>query len=49
MKRFEDLKGTAKVVRLDHAFVAFSGDVITRICTHEPRDLVDEESFSPKW
>lgn len=49
MDRFEELKGTGKVIRLDHAFVAFSGDVITRLCTDQPRDLVDEQNFSPDW
>ena len=29
--RFESFRGTAKVVRLDYAFTAFSGDVIRRL------------------
>ena len=49
MRRFEALKGTGQVIRLDHAFVAFSGDVITSLCTDQPRDLMDEPNFSPEW
>ena len=49
MRRFEALNGTGQIIRLDHAFIAFSGDVITRLCTDKPRDLLDEASFSPDW
>lgn len=47
--RFESLKGTGKVVRLDHAFTAFSGDVINRLCINDPPNLVDDREFAPGW
>ncbi|KAL8663897.1 MAG: hypothetical protein Q9202_003446 [Teloschistes flavicans] len=47
--RFERFKGTGKVVRFDHAFTAFSGDVISRLCVDDPPNLVDDPDFSPGW
>lgn len=47
--RFDALKGTGKVVRLDHAFTAFSGDVISRLCIEDPPNLVDNPEFAPWW
>ncbi|EER24920.1 hypothetical protein D8B26_007494 [Coccidioides posadasii str. Silveira] len=49
IERFEGFKGTGKVVRLDHAFTAFSGDVINRICIDDPPNLVDDPEFAPWW
>jgi hypothetical protein len=48
-RRFESLKGTGTVVRLDHAFVAFSGDVISRICCENHTDMLEDPDFSPHW
>ncbi|KAL2830450.1 cytochrome P450 [Aspergillus cavernicola] len=48
--RLESYKGTGKVVRLDHAFTAFSGDVINRICVNDPSEVyVEDRDFSPWW
>lgn len=48
--RFEGEKGTGKVVRLDHAFTAYSGDVIQRLCVDEPPNiLLEDPDFSPWW
>ena len=47
--RFGSLNGTGKVVRLDHAFTAFSGDVINRLCIDDPPNLVDDRDFAPAW
>jgi cytochrome P450 len=48
--RLESFKGTGKVVRLDHAFTAFSGDVINRICVDKPSETyIDDDEFSPWW
>ena len=47
--RFERFKGTGRVVRLDHAFNAFSGDVINRICIDDPPNFVDDPEFAPGW
>ncbi|GFF32208.1 trichodiene oxygenase [Aspergillus udagawae] len=50
VNRFESFKGTGKVVRLDHAFTAYSGDVINRLCMDDPPDvLVNDPEFSPWW
>lgn len=47
--RLEALKGTHTVVRLDHAFFAFSGDVIGRVCCEEKEDFLDDPDFAPQW
>ncbi|RWA09439.1 hypothetical protein EKO27_g5656 [Xylaria grammica] len=49
VKRFENFKGTGKIVRLDHAFLAFAGDVVGRICMDNPRNLVDDPEFAPDY
>jgi cytochrome P450 len=49
MKRFEDFQGTGRVVRLDHAMLAFTGDVVGHICVDEPRELIEDEDFCPEW
>lgn len=48
--RLREMKG--RVVRLDHAFSAFSGDIIGRICldSGDGSDrLLDDLDFSPDW
>ena len=47
--RLEALKGTRTVVRLDHAFSAFSGDIIGRICWENQNDFLDDHDFAPEW
>lgn len=47
--RFESFNGTGGIVRLDHAMLAFSGDVIGHVCVENPAELVDDEDFSPAW
>jgi hypothetical protein len=47
--RFESFKGTGKVVRLDYAFTAFSGDVVSRLCIDDPPNFVDNPEFAPGW
>ncbi|KAI9747825.1 MAG: hypothetical protein M1815_003852 [Lichina confinis] len=49
VERFESFKGTGRVVRLDHAFTAFSGDVINRLCVDDPPNFVDDPDFAPGW
>jgi hypothetical protein len=49
-KRFDDVKGTGKVIRLDHALTSYSGDVIQRLCIdHPPNTLIEDGEFSPWW
>ena len=47
--RLDALKGTHKIVRLDHAFHAFSGDVVGRVCLEEPSNYLIDPEFAPQW
>lgn len=47
--RFEILKGTRSVIRLDHACCAFSGDVIRRLCCEVQEGFLDDPDFAPHW
>ncbi|KAK0701924.1 cytochrome P450 [Lasiosphaeria miniovina] len=50
--RLRDLKGSGKVIRLDHAFSAFSGDIIGRICLDGGSGgsrFLDDPDFAPDW
>ncbi|KAL8633733.1 hypothetical protein Q9189_000469 [Teloschistes chrysophthalmus] len=47
--RIEALKGTPTVVRLDHAFSAYAGDVVGRICWEDKEEFLDDPDFSPTW
>ncbi|KAI0468968.1 cytochrome P450 family protein [Xylaria cf. heliscus] len=49
VKRLESFRGTGKIVRLDHAFLAFAGDVVGRICMDNPRNLVEDPEFAPDY
>ncbi|KAI0526193.1 cytochrome P450 family protein [Xylaria bambusicola] len=49
VKRFESFKGSGKIVRLDHAFLAYAGDVVGRICMDNPRNLVEDPEFAPDY
>ncbi|CAI7646069.1 unnamed protein product [Penicillium glandicola] len=43
--RLTGLKGSGNVVRLDHVFSAFAGDVIGRICCESPPDMLNNPEF----
>ncbi|KAL9577881.1 MAG: hypothetical protein Q9212_006084 [Teloschistes hypoglaucus] len=47
--RIEALKGTPTVVRLDHVFSAFAGDVVGRICWEDKEEFLDDSDFAPEW
>ncbi|ORY67380.1 cytochrome P450 [Pseudomassariella vexata] len=50
VKRLEDKRETKSVVRLDHAFFAFAGDFVTRICFKNPAwSFLEEPDFGPGW
>jgi cytochrome P450 len=49
ISRFESFNGTGRIVRLDHAMLAFSGDIIGHVCVENPAGLVDDEDFAPAW
>ncbi|KAH8882984.1 putative cytochrome P450 [Thozetella sp. PMI_491] len=47
--RFRSFAGTGRIVRLDHAMLAFSGDVVGHVCVDNPAELIEDENFSPAW
>ena len=49
IQRLEAVKGTDTIIRLDHAFNAFSGDVVGRICCENKNDFLDDPNFAPQW
>ncbi|KAF2113824.1 cytochrome P450 [Lophiotrema nucula] len=49
MCRLGRLKGSGKLVRLDHAYVAFAGDVMSALCCETTTNLVEDEHFGKDW
>ena len=49
LQRFEELQGTGRIIRLDHAMLAYTGDVIGHVCVDNPRELIDDPNFCPEW
>lgn len=50
--RFREDEGKQKIIRLDHAFSAFSGDIIGRICLdkdHNEEEFLDHPDYAPDW
>ncbi|KAK2823885.1 hypothetical protein FQN49_007522 [Arthroderma sp. PD_2] len=50
--RIRSLEGTNTVIRLDHAFSAFSGDIIGKICLDngdESKTFLNHPDFNPEW
>jgi cytochrome P450 len=47
--RLDSLSGTERVIRLDHAFFALSGDIMARICFDDGKSYLDDEDFAPEW
>jgi hypothetical protein len=50
--RLKDLAGSNKVVRLDHAFSSYSGDIMGRTCLgagDENEEFLSDPNFSPNW
>jgi hypothetical protein len=51
-ERLKSLAGTGRIVRLDHVFNAFAGDVIGQIClgsTSSETGFLDDPDFAPEW
>jgi hypothetical protein len=51
-ERLKVLAGTGKVLRLDHAFNAMSGDIIGSLCWNTQSNVtsfLDDSEFSPGW
>ncbi|KAF9889738.1 hypothetical protein FE257_007044 [Aspergillus nanangensis] len=47
--RLTGLKGSGNIIRLDHVFSAFAGDVIGRICCESPPDMMNHPEFGKEW
>ncbi|KAL4932039.1 cytochrome P450 [Aspergillus undulatus] len=47
--RLQSLAGSGIIVRLDHLFSAFAGDVIGRICAESEPDLIKRGDFGEEW
>ncbi|KAL1595330.1 hypothetical protein SLS60_010021 [Paraconiothyrium brasiliense] len=48
------LKGTGNVVRLDHVFACYAGDIMGRLCFDDVAidgngEFLDDEKFAPDW
>jgi hypothetical protein len=43
------VKGTGKVIRLDHAYFALSGDVVGKLCWADKEDFLDDPNFGVEW
>ncbi|TVY39771.1 Cytochrome P450 monooxygenase [Lachnellula occidentalis] len=48
-KRFDAVKGTGTVVRLDYAFTAYTGDVIGKVCCEDREEFLEDPDFAPYW
>ena len=48
-KRLENWGDTYKAIRLDHAFSAFTGSVISEICCETDEDFLDQPGFASHW
>lgn len=49
LKRLEEGGKLYKAIRLDHAFSAFTGSVISKICCETDEDFLDQPGFAPHW
>ncbi|KAK4206663.1 putative cytochrome P450, putative EED11494.1 cytochrome P450 [Rhypophila decipiens] len=47
--RLESMKGSKTVIRLDHVFSAFAGDVIGKICCETPPSMMKNPEFGKEW
>jgi cytochrome P450 len=47
--RLEEMRGSKRVIRLDHVFSAFAGDVIGRICCETPPNMMSQTEFGAEW
>ncbi|ESZ98217.1 putative cytochrome P450 [Sclerotinia borealis F-4128] len=48
-QRLMEYRGTDQVIRLDHAFSSFSGDIIGKICWEDEKEFLDDPDFAPEW
>ena len=48
-KRFEGVRGSDQVIRLDHAYFALSADIVGKLCWAEKEDSLDDPEFGVEW
>ena len=48
-RRLQSFKGSDRVIRLDHVFSAFAGDVIGKIACESPPKFIEDPDFAPHW
>jgi hypothetical protein len=47
--KLQALNGTGNIVRMDHAFSAYAGDIVGGICCEETPGFLDHPEFAPDW
>lgn len=47
--RFEALKGTGTVIRVNDAFSSFAGDVMSKVCCEKSSNFLEDANFAPHW
>ena len=47
--RIEEMRGSKRVIRLDHVFSAFAGDVVGSICCETPPNMMNLADFGSDW
>lgn len=48
-ERIEEFKNSSAIIRLDHAFFALTGDIISQISHDEHQNFMEDPDFSPFW
>lgn len=49
VEKLREIQGTGKVVALDHAFSAYTGDLVGQFTCGEHPKLLEGPDFSPQW
>ena len=44
--QLQSLKGSHRIIRLDHVFYAFSADIIGKICCESPPNFINDPDFA---
>ncbi|KAL4908422.1 hypothetical protein BDW74DRAFT_175104 [Aspergillus multicolor] len=47
--RLQSYSGTGHVIRLDHVFAAFAGDIVMEICTQRRPAMLENPEFGKEW
>ena len=44
-RQLQSLKGSHRIIRLDHVFYAFSADIIGKICCESPPNFINDPDY----